>query len=68
LSLSIEEAVVKIDILTREQIEAGGIDAMATRDAPAMPLLSDAERAESRRQILAGEAAGTMSGSSATAP
>src|ERR1700754_3231517 len=39
--------------LTRELIEAGGIDAIVARDAPTMRILSEAERTESLRATLA---------------
>jgi cation transport protein ChaC len=39
--------------LTRELIEAGGIDAIVARDAPTMRIISEAERAESLRATLA---------------
>jgi glutathione-specific gamma-glutamylcyclotransferase len=40
-------------LLTRELIESGGIDAIAARDAPAMRILSDLERSISLQSILA---------------
>lgn len=39
--------------LSRALIEAGGIDAMAARDAPGLDILSPAERAASLRETLA---------------
>ena len=39
-------------VLTREMIEAGAIDAMVARDAPAMRVLTEAERAASLRDTL----------------
>jgi cation transport protein ChaC len=51
-SPSIEEAGVKAKALTREMIEAGAIDAIVARDAPAMRILSDAERAASLLETL----------------
>lgn len=44
---------MKPQLLTREMIEAGEIDAVVSRDAPAMRILSDAERSESLRGTLA---------------
>ena len=44
---------MQLDPLTRETIEAGGIDAMVARDAPAVRILSEAERRESLRKTLA---------------
>ena len=44
--------------ITRALLEAGGIDAMVARSAPDMRLLSEAERAESLRQTLAGRPPG----------
>jgi glutathione-specific gamma-glutamylcyclotransferase len=44
---------MQLDPLTRETIEAGGIDAMVARDAPAVRVLSEAERKESLRRTLA---------------
>ncbi len=41
----------RVDI-TRELLEAGGIDAMVARDAPAIRVLSEAERAASLRRVL----------------
>ncbi|MFG1181679.1 gamma-glutamylcyclotransferase [Xanthobacter versatilis] len=43
---------MKIQQLTRELIESGGIDAIAARDAPALRVLTDAERAASLRATL----------------
>ncbi|MDI4663187.1 gamma-glutamylcyclotransferase [Xanthobacter autotrophicus] len=43
---------MKIQHLTRELIESGGIDAIAARDAPALRVLTDAERAASLRATL----------------
>jgi len=43
---------MKIQELTRELIESGGIDAIAARDAPALRVLSDEERAASLRATL----------------
>ncbi len=40
-------------VLTRELLEANGVDAMLARSAPDLRLLSEAERAESLRQTLA---------------
>lgn len=40
-------------LLTRELIETGGIDAMVVRDAPTMRTLSDAQRAASLHATLA---------------
>jgi cation transport protein ChaC len=45
-------------ILTRAMLEAGGIDALVAAAAPDMVLLSEAERAESLRQVLAARPAG----------
>ena len=39
-------------LLTRELIEAGGVDAIVARDAPDLRLLTDAERAASLRAVL----------------
>jgi glutathione-specific gamma-glutamylcyclotransferase len=47
------QTAVEKQLLTRELIEAGGIDAMIAREAPAMRLLSDSERAASVRATLA---------------
>ena len=44
---------MKLDHLTRDLIEAGAIDAMVTRDAPAVRILSDAERQDSLIRTLA---------------
>ena len=41
--------------LTREMIDAGAIDVMVARDAPAVRILSEAERQESLRRTLAGK-------------
>ncbi len=43
-----------MDPLTREMIDAGAIDLMVARDAPAVRILSDAERRESLLRTLAG--------------
>ncbi len=45
-------------VLTRALLEAGGIDAMVARSAPDLRLLTEAERAESLRQTLAGRPSG----------
>jgi glutathione-specific gamma-glutamylcyclotransferase len=50
---SARETAVEMQSLTRELIEAGGTDAMVAREAPAMRLLSDFERAASVRATLA---------------
>jgi glutathione-specific gamma-glutamylcyclotransferase len=47
------EAVVKLDCLTRDLIDAGAIDAMVARDAPAVRILSEVERRESLLRTLA---------------
>jgi len=44
-----------MDPLTREMIDAGAIDVMVARDAPAVRVLSDAERQESLLRTLAGK-------------
>lgn len=44
---------MKVDRLTRELIDAGAIDAMVSRDAPAVRILSEAERQRSLTQLLA---------------
>lgn len=44
---------MKPESLTRELIEAGTIDAIASRDAPAFQVLSDAERRASLQRTLA---------------
>jgi glutathione-specific gamma-glutamylcyclotransferase len=44
---------MKLDHLTRDLIEAGAIEAMVTRDAPAVRILSDAERQDSLIRTLA---------------
>jgi glutathione-specific gamma-glutamylcyclotransferase len=49
----VRQARVERHSLTRELIETGGIDAMVAREAPAMRLLSDMERAASVRATLA---------------
>ncbi len=40
-------------VLTRALLEAGGVDAMVSRSAPGMRLLTEEQRAESLRQTLA---------------
>lgn len=45
-------------VLTRALLEAGGIEALITRAAPDLQLLTEAERAESLRQILADRPSG----------
>src|ERR1700754_1987402 len=47
------EAVVKLDFLTRDLIQAGAMDAMVSRDAPAIRILSDADRQDSLSRTLA---------------
>lgn len=44
---------MKMYALTRELIEAGGIDALVARDAPGLRVLTEAERAASLRATLA---------------
>ncbi|MEP9354701.1 gamma-glutamylcyclotransferase [Xanthobacter sp. KR7-65] len=44
---------MKTQQLTRELIEAGGIDALVRRDAPSLRVLTEAERAQSLRETLA---------------
>lgn len=46
--------------LSRALLEAGGIDAMLTRDAPDLRLLTEAERAESLRATLAARPEGPV--------
>jgi cation transport protein ChaC len=45
---------MQMNPLTREMIDAGAIDVMVARDAPAVRILSDAERRESLLQTLEG--------------
>jgi cation transport protein ChaC len=49
-----------MDPLTREMIDAGAIDVMVARDAPAVRILSDAERRESLLRTLAGKPRGDV--------
>ena len=51
---------MQLDPLTRETIEAGGIDAMVARDAPAVRILSEAERKESLRRTLTAKPRGAV--------
>ena len=45
-------------VITRALLEAGGIDAMVARSSPDLRLLTEAERADSLHQTLAGRVAG----------
>ncbi|WP_231711161.1 gamma-glutamylcyclotransferase [Xanthobacter dioxanivorans] len=49
---------MKMHLLTRELIESGGIDAIVARDAPSLPVLTEAERAASLRATLDARPAG----------
>ncbi len=56
----VSKSMTKPQELTRALIEAGGIDAMAARDAPNLRLLTKAERAASLRATLAARPPGDV--------